>query len=221
MLTLVSEAVERYAVAHTSPPGELYERLRDETYATMRLPQMQVGPLEGAFLRLLAQLMGARRAVEVGTFTGYSGLCIAQGLAPDGVLHTCDVDPVALGVARRYFGEAPWGARVRVHEGPALASIASIEGPLDLVFIDADKPSYTAYWEALVPKVRPGGLLVADNVLWSGRVVELDAVDAPARGGFDEDTRALWAFNEHVARDERVERVTLTVRDGLLLARRR
>ncbi len=221
MLTLVSEAVERYAVANTSPPSDLYERLRDETYGSMKLPQMQVGPLEGAFLRLLAQLMGARRAVEVGTFTGYSGLCIAEGLAEGGELHTCDRDPVALSVARRYFAEAPWGQRIHVHEGPALSSLEAIEGPLDLVFIDADKPSYVDYWEALVPKVRAGGLLVADNVLWSGRVVELDQGGARAAADADEDTRALWSFNAHVAADARVERVMLTVRDGLLLARKR
>lgn len=208
MLTLVPEAIERYAAEHAEALPEIYERLRAETYAELDCPQMQVGRIEGRLLKLLARLTGARRAVEIGTFTGYSALSIAEGMVEGGVLVTLDKDPVAAAVARRYFAEAPWGHRIRLVEGPALASLEAIEGPLDLAFLDADKVAYIDYWERLVPKMRPGGLLVADNVLWSGKV--LDPKEAS--------DRALVAFNRHVAADPRVDQVMLTVRDGMTLA---
>lgn len=210
MLTLVPDAIEDYAIAHTSKVPELYERLRAETYADADCPQMQVGPLEGRLLKLLAQLTGARRAVEVGTFTGYSGLSIAEGMAADGKLVTCDVDPVATAIARRYFAEAPWGHKIDFRLGPAADTIATLDAPLDLCFLDADKAGYIGYWEQLVPLLRPGGLIVADNVLWSGKVL------APEQ---DAD-KALVAFNRHVVADPRVEHVMLTVRDGVTVARR-
>lgn len=208
MLSLVSDALTDYAIAHTSPVPPLYERLRQETYAEVELPQMQVGALEGRLLKLLARLTGARRAVEVGTFTGYSGLSIAEGMVEGGELITCDVDPVATAVAQRYFDEAPWGHRISLHLGPAAHTLAALEGPIDLAFLDADKAGYIGYWEQLVPKMRPGGLIVADNVLWSGKVL------APEQ---DSD-HAIVAFNAHVAADPRVEHVLLTVRDGITLA---
>jgi caffeoyl-CoA O-methyltransferase len=157
---------------------------------------------------LLARLTGARRAVEIGTFTGYSALSIAEGMAEGGHLTTCDIDPVNTAIAKRYFAEAAWGHRIELRLGPAMTTLPSIDGPLDLVFIDADKEGYVDYWEHLVPKVRPGGVLLADNVLWSGRVLD------PAT---DSD-RALVRFNQHVRADSRVDHVMLTVRDGLTLA---
>ncbi|MCB9728524.1 MAG: class I SAM-dependent methyltransferase [Deltaproteobacteria bacterium] len=211
VLTLVPELVESYAVTHTTAVSAIYERLREETLASTAAPQMQVGPLEGRLLMLLARLSGARRAVEVGTFTGYSALSIAEGMGEGGRLITCDIDPVNTAIARRYFDEAPWGDRIELRLGPASDTLRAIEGPLDLVFIDADKGGYIDYWEQLVPKVRSGGVLLADNVLWSGRVLD------PS----DDSDRALVRFNRHVQADTRVDHVMLTVRDGLTLAVKR
>jgi caffeoyl-CoA O-methyltransferase len=213
MLSLFGPALDAYAVRHTSPLPPVYAWLREETYARTDLPQMAVGHLEGRFLKLLVQLLGAKRAVEVGTFTGYSALSIAEGLPDDGHLLTLDVSQTWTAIARKAWAMVPWGARIELVLGPAAETLGRLEGPLDFAFIDADKPGYTTYWDLIVPKLRPGGLVVSDNVLWSGRVLEAEPSDA--------DTRALVAFNQHVARDARVEHVMLTVRDGLMLARKK
>lgn len=210
-LTLVPQPIEAYATAHTEPVGPVLEALREETYASLAAARMQVGPLEGTFLRLLTQLVGARRAVEVGTFTGYSALCIAQGLPEDGELITCDVNPETSAMARRYWDQTPDGKKIRSVVGPALETIANLEGPIDLVFIDAEKTGYDGYYEGLLPKVRQGGLLVIDNTLWSGRVLDPQSAD----------DHAIVAFNAKLAADSRVEKVLLTVRDGMTLARKR
>jgi caffeoyl-CoA O-methyltransferase len=211
MLTLVPEPIELYAAAHSDPVPQLLDELREETYAKMSIPQMQVGRIEGALLKMLVRLIGARRVLEVGTFTGYSALSMAEGLPEDGVIVTCDLDPEALAVARRYFARSPHGKKVDVRMGPAIDTIARLVPPLDLVFIDADKANYARYYDAVLPLLRPGGLLVADNALWSGTVVDPQTDDA----------RAIAAFNDKVAADDRVEKVLLTVRDGMLFARKR
>ena len=205
---IVYEAVEQFAYDHTKPESDLFKRLRDETFEKMSMPQMQVGRIEGQFLKLLVKLIGARRALEIGMFTGYSGLMIAEGLPRDGRLVTCDVDPKAEEIARRYFSESPHGSKIEVRMGPALDTIRTLSSPIDFVFIDADKENYTNYWEACVPLMRRGGLIVADNVLWSGRVVDPQ----------DDVTRAIVDFNERVQADPRVENVCLTVRDGMMLS---
>jgi caffeoyl-CoA O-methyltransferase len=207
-LTLVPEAIEDYAAAHTEAPSPLFEKLREETYATMTLPQMQVGPIEGSFLRLLVRISGAKRVLEIGMFTGYSTLMMAEGLPEDGELITCDVDPKAEAMAKRYFAHNPHGKKIQVRMGPALETIKTLKGPFDMVFIDADKESYSDYYDAVVPLLRQGGLLVADNVLWSGRVLRPK----------EETDRAIVAFNDKVAKDKRMEKVLLTVRDGMMLA---
>jgi caffeoyl-CoA O-methyltransferase len=215
MKSLVLEGLEEYCRAHTTAMHPLYERLRDETYAKVALPQMQVGHLEGRLLRLLTQLTGARLAVEVGTFTGYSGLAIAEGLSEGGHLHTFDIDPNATGIALRYWAEAPWAKdRITLHLGDARALLGAFltrSAPVDFAFVDADKVGYVDYWEALVPAMRPGGVIAVDNVLWSGRVL------SPSHP----DDHAIVAFNRHAAADARMETVMLTVRDGVLLARKR
>ncbi|MFZ5472113.1 MAG: O-methyltransferase [Myxococcota bacterium] len=207
-LTLVPAAIEAYAVDHSEKPSALLDKLREETYAKMSAPQMQVGPLEGDFLRLLVRLVRAKRVLEIGMFTGYSALMMAEGLADDGELITCDVDPKAEEVARRYFAQSPHGKKIHVRMGPALKTIQSLQGLFDLVFIDADKENYVHYFEAVLPLVRPGGLIVADNTLWSGRVLSPKEVT----------DQAIVAFNQKVANDARVEKVLLTVRDGMMLA---
>jgi caffeoyl-CoA O-methyltransferase len=210
-MPMIEPNVEKYAVAHTSQLDPIYERLRQETQATSRWPGMQVGPMEGRLLKLLAQLTGTTLAVEVGTFTGYSALSIAEGLPDGGRLITCDIDPVTNEVARRYFKDAPWGHKIEARLGPALDTLRDITATVDFAFIDADKLNYLNYWEALVPKMRPGGLIVVDNVLWSGRVLAPNS----------EDDHAIDRFNKHVTTDARVEHVMLTVRDGMTLARKR
>ena len=208
MKPLVLEGLEDYARSCSTKPGEVYEALREETYASTELPQMQVGHLVGCFLTLMTRLSGARRAVEVGTFTGYSSLAIAEGLKADGELITCDINPDTTKLAQRYWAAAPWGSKINARLGPALQTLQSLKGPFDLAFIDADKGNYVQYWEALVPLMRPGGFILADNVLWSGAVLDPQ----------DDDTKALVAFSRHVAQDTRVEQTLLTIRDGLTLA---
>lgn len=208
-MPIVDEAIEDYCRAHTSALHPIYDKLAAVTYAETECPQMQVGQLEGRFLKLLAQLTHARRAVEIGTFTGFSALSIAEGMADDGVLWTLDINEETGAIAQAHFDAVPWGGRIRRVIGPATESLPLIEGPLDLVFIDADKEGYVAYWDALVPKMRAGGVIVADNTLWSGRVLD------PERPS-DE---AIVRFNAHVAADDRVEHVLLTVRDGMMVCR--
>ncbi|MBZ4421035.1 O-methyltransferase [Myxococcus sp. RHSTA-1-4] len=210
-LTLVPPEIEEYAHAHTTAPAPLFEELREITYAQMASPQMQVGRVEGTFLRFLVALSGARRVLEIGTFTGYSALMMAEGLPDDGELVTCDINPKAAEVARSFFARSPHGRKIQLRLGPALETLKTLEGPFDLAFIDADKGSYGAYWDAVLPLLRPGGLVVADNVLWSGRVLQPEATD----------DHAIVTFNAKVAADPRVEQVLLTVRDGMMLARKR
>ncbi len=210
MLTLVPEAIEAYAAAHTTPEGKLLEELRDATYARMEMPQMQVGRLEGTFLKLLVRMLGARRVLEIGMFTGYSALMMASGLPEDGRLITCDVDPEAEAMARGFFARSPHGGKIEIRMGPALKTLETLQGPFDLAFIDADKGNYPRYYQACVEKVRPGGLIVLDNALWSGEVLD------PG----DEDARAIAEAARLVQEDPRVENALLTVRDGMLLAYR-
>jgi caffeoyl-CoA O-methyltransferase len=211
MPNIVPEDIDRYAEAHTEPPEPIFEELREETFRTMSSPQMQVGAVEGRLLKMLVEISGARRALEIGMFTGYSALMIASGLPDDGELVTCDVDPKAEEIARRYFAKSPHGHKITVRMGPALEAIRALAGPLDFVFIDADKQNYTAYYDAVVPLLSPGGLIVVDNVLWSGKVLDPK-----------EDTdRAIVALNDRVAKDPRVEKVLLTVRDGMMLVRKK
>ncbi|HZN93058.1 MAG TPA: class I SAM-dependent methyltransferase [Myxococcales bacterium] len=208
---LLPPEIEDYAAAHTDPPGPLYEELAEATRERTDDPQMQVGPVEGALLKMLVQLCGARRVLEIGMFTGYSGLKMAEGLPEGGELITCEIDPDAEAIAREFHGKSPHGKKITVRMGPALETIATLQGPLDLVFIDADKEHYPEYYDAVLPLVRSGGLIVADNTLWSGRVLQ------PRR----KTDLAIVAFNDKVARDDRVEKVLLTVRDGILIARKK
>jgi caffeoyl-CoA O-methyltransferase len=208
MLSFIPEDLENYVVSHCTPESALLEKLAADTRDNTKQPQMMVGNVEGLLLRALVRATGAHRVLEIGTFTGYSALAMAEGLPEDGTLTTCDVDPEATAIARRYWEQSPHGAKIDLRLGPALETIEALAGPFDMVFIDADKASYIDYWEAVVPRVRKGGLIVADNVLWSGRVLAPDEPDA----------EALAAFNDHVAADGRVEQVMLPIRDGITVA---
>ncbi|PIQ96397.1 MAG: methyltransferase [Nitrospinae bacterium CG11_big_fil_rev_8_21_14_0_20_56_8] len=209
-MDFIDEKIEDYAWEHTRFEGDLLQRLEEETYASLEIPHMCTGRIEGQLLRFLAALTGARRVVEVGTFSGYASLSMAEVLPDDGELYTCDIDPPAIVFAKRYFAESPHGRKIRLLEGPALDSLKTLQGPIDMSFIDADKLNYRNYYEALLPITRSGGLIAVDNVLWSGRVLEpKDATD-----------RAIHQFNEAVIRDDRVEAIMLPIRDGVSLLRK-
>lgn len=210
MMDWVGGKIEDYAVMHSRKVPEVMEALREYTHANVPMPQMQVGPLEGNFLKLLVRITGAKRVLEVGTYTGYSGLMMASGLPGDGSLITCELNPDNAAVARKFFDMSPHGSKIEIKLGPASQSIAKLEGPFDLAFIDADKGGYITYFDMIRPMMRPGGLIVADNVLWSGRVLDDPEQMSP-------DTRAIVNFNAHVAALADLDKVMLTVRDGMLL----
>lgn len=212
----VTDELFEYLVAHGTPPDERYLAIRADTEA--EVPDragMQIGPDQYALLTLLTRLVGARFAVEVGTFTGTSALAIARGLAEGGRLLCCDVSEAWTAIARRHWEAAGVADRIELRLGPAIETLRSLprSTTVDLAFVDADKGGYVDYYEALLPLVRPGGLVVVDNVLWSGRVVDPSADD--------EDTAAIRRFNDHVAADDRVDAVVLAVGDGITLCRRR
>jgi caffeoyl-CoA O-methyltransferase len=211
MSFLVDDAVEAYAEAHTTAPEASLAALAEETRATMSAPQMLTGVIEGRFLELLVFASGARRVLELGTFTGYSALSMAAALPPGGRIDTCDVEPEHVEVAQRYIDASPYADRITIHVGPALETIERLEGQFDLVFIDADKSNYANYYEAVLPRLSERGLIAIDNTLWSGRVLDPQ----------DDDSRAIARLNDAIAADERVVAVQLTIRDGVTLIRRR
>ena len=213
MIPVVDEGVEGYATEHSTPEPELLAAVAAETRADLSNPQMMVGPLEGRFLEMLVHLSGARRVLEIGTFSGYSALSMAPALPPGGRIVTCEVDAETAAVARRHFEQSPWADRIELRVGPALETIAGLEGPFDLVFVDAEKTEYRDYYEAVLPLLSDRGVIAVDNVLWYRRV--LDPADE------SDSTRAIRAFNDHVATDDRVVAVMLTIRDGVTLIRRR
>jgi caffeoyl-CoA O-methyltransferase len=212
MADIADPALEAYAEAHTTPIPAHLATVAEETRATLAAPQMMVGALEGRFLEMLVYALRPAWVLEIGTFSGYSALSMAAGLPPGGRISSCELSPVHAAAARTHIANSPYRDRIEVLEGPALDSVARLEGPFDFVFIDADKARYSAYFEAVLGKLAPGGLIAADNTLWSGQV--LDDADT------SDDTRALRAFNDALARDPRVVCVQLTVRDGVTLIRR-
>jgi caffeoyl-CoA O-methyltransferase len=212
----LSQGLQDYLIAHTSPPDEVLTGLAAETARRFPGPSgMQIGPDQGALMTLLARLTGVRSAVEVGTFTGYSAICIARGLAEGGKLTCCDVSEDWTALAREYWQRAGLADRIELRLGPALDTLRALPaGPhLDLAFIDADKTGYLGYWEEIVPRIRPGGIVLVDNTLQGGEVADPAVTDAQVTG--------MRAFNDHVAADARVDLVLLPVGDGLTLARRR
>jgi len=208
---VVPKPIEDYAEQHTTPPPPLLTELAKETRETLESPQMLTGTVEGRFLELLVYASGARRVLELGTYSGYSALSMAAGLPAGGTIDTCELDEARGAVAQRYIAQSPHADRITIHLGPALETIERLEGGFDFVFIDADKPNYVNYYEVVLPRLTERGFIAADNTLWSGRVLE-DVDD-------DEGTRAIKAFNEHVESDSRVTAVMLTVRDGVTLIR--
>ncbi len=209
---IVRDEIERYAEEHTTPPTKLLVELHDETYATEEWAQMMAGPLQGRLLELLVFGIGARRVLEIGTFTGYGALSMAAGLAPGGRVDTCELNEERAAFALRYIERSEHADRITVHVGPALETIAKLDGEFDFVFIDADKGGYVDYFEAVLPRLSERGLIAVDNTLSGGHVLEDDPKETSA---------AIKVFNEYVRADDRVISVLLTVRDGVTLIRRR
>jgi caffeoyl-CoA O-methyltransferase len=210
-MDFVRPEIEQYAEEHTTPQTDVLADLAAETRKRLRAPQMLTGRVEARFLEMLVHATGARRVLEIGTYSGYSAISMGAALPAGGRIDTCEIDPEHAEVARRYIERAGYSDRITVHLGPALETIAALDGPFDLVFIDADKVNYSNYLEAVLPKLADGGLIAADNTLWSGRVLDPQ----------DEDARAIAAFNDRVLADERLRCVVLTIRDGVTLIRLR
>jgi caffeoyl-CoA O-methyltransferase len=205
-------ALEAYAAEHTSPEPPLLVELAQATREFSRAHGMMVGRLEGRFLKMLVAAIGARRVLEIGTFTGYSALSMAEALPSSGRLISCELDQLHADMARRFIARSPYADMIEIRVGPALETLRAIEGTFDFVFIDADKATYRDYYEQVLPRLSMGGLIAVDNVLWSGQVIE--------RADNTESTRQMRAFNDHVAHDRRVECVMVPIRDGVTLIRR-
>jgi caffeoyl-CoA O-methyltransferase len=209
MARYIPDEVEAYAERYTTAARvDLFDRLAVETRETQEAPQMMVGHVEGAFLSFLVTMTGAKHVLEVGTFTGWSSIAMARALPPGGSIVTCDVNKETTAVARRYAEEAGVADRIDYRLGPGVETLATLDGPFDLAFIDADKGGYIDYYEAILPRLSPQGVIAADNTLFG--------LDSDG-----ENARAIAGFNEHVLHDDRVEAVLLPFREGVTLIRRR
>ena len=208
----LSEDLERYAEQHSQQEPPLLAALVRETHLRVLQPRMLCGHLQGRLLSLLSKLLAPSYIVEIGTFTGYATLCLAEGLAPLGRLHTIEANEEYEDIQNKYFGQSPYREQIVQHFAPALEVLPTLPDAIDLVFIDADKKNYLNYLEAVLPKMRVGGVILSDNVLWSGKVVE------PVKDN-DKHTQVLMAYNERLATDPRLETVLLPIRDGLTLSR--
>lgn len=213
MLQPIHPDFETYAEQYTSEEPDYLKELYRETNLKTIYPRMMSGHLQGQFLKMISQLMRPRRILEIGTFTGYSGICLAQGLSPDGLLHTIDSNPESVAIGKKYFEKAGVKDKIISHIGNAMIVIPGMDEVFDLVFIDADKENYLNYYHLVFDKVRTGGLILADNAFWDGKV--LDEQHA------DHETKGIIEFNRFIQQDERVENILLTLRDGLMMIRRK
>ena len=211
MKDFIAPEIDAYAEAHSITESEVCQRLREATYRSVDCPQMVVGALEGAFLKMMTKIVGAKRVLEVGTFTGYSALCFAEALPEDGTVLTCDIDEETTKFAQSFWVQSPVGRKIESRIAPALETMNQLDGQFDVIFIDADKINYLNYYQRGLDLLESKGVMLIDNVLWSGRVI----VHPPP----DESTAAIQALNRIVAADHRVSSVLVTIRDGLLVIR--
>ncbi|MGQ3012783.1 MAG: O-methyltransferase [Flavobacteriales bacterium] len=214
-MEFIDQAIQHYADAMTEPETELLASLNRETHTKVMQPRMLSGHFQGRLLSMLSYILQPKRILEIGTYTGYSALCLAEGLATDGELHTIDINAEQEKRIRSYFERSPQAQSLHLHIGNALEIIPGLPAPFDIVFIDADKSNYLNYFNLVADKMSPGGLIIADNVLWSGKI--LDEKERTK----DKDTAALHEFNTRVSADPRFQPVLLPVRDGLMLLRRK
>jgi predicted O-methyltransferase YrrM len=211
-MELINQIVEAYAKQLTSLQDEVLEEIEKDTLANHPHAQMLSGHVQGKVLEMLSRMIQPQRILEIGTFTGFSALCLAKGLQPNGMLHTIEIREEDANTAQQYFNKTGDANKIKLHLGNALEIIPALNETWDLVFIDADKVNYINYYELTLPLVKQGGWIIADNVLFHGQIF-----DEPVSG---KNAKAILAFNEHVAADKRVEQVMLTVRDGLLIIRK-
>lgn len=208
----ISEELEHYVEQHCSPESDLLQRLNKETYQKVLQPRMLSGHFQGRVLSMLSKLIRPEKVLELGTYTGYASLCLAEGLSPSGELHTIDIKEELVNFQRKYFDASGYGKQIFQHVGPALEIIPTLDGPFDLVFMDADKENYIAYFHLILPKMKPRGIILSDNVLWSGKVVE------PLQPN-DKSTQVLLEYNQLLATHPKLETVLLPIRDGLTVSR--
>lgn len=208
-MPILPEAIDAYAASLSTPESEVFQSLVKTTLSSTEYPMMQVGRVEGALLRILARGIGAKRILEIGTFTGYSALCLAEATPADGEVITCDIDPETTKIAQAHWDRSEHGKKIQLKLGPAVETIAKLQGEFDFAFIDADKENYPNYWEMIAPRIRKGGMVVIDNTLWGGSVVESDP---------DTETQAIMRASKMAAEDPNFLTVLATVRDGMLIA---
>lgn len=211
-MELLADFIQKYAEAHTSPESDVLKELNRQTHLKVLMPRMLSGHLQGRFLAMISQMLAPKRILEIGTYTGYSALCLAEGLQENGKLITIDKNEELENFAKNFFVKAGFEKKIEMLIGNALEIIPTLQETWDLVFIDADKLNYAKYYEMVLPQVRKGGWIIADNVLWSGKVADTQFTD--------KDTEALRAFNSLVQNDTRVENLLLPLRDGLMIARK-
>jgi predicted O-methyltransferase YrrM len=212
-MDFLPENIEKYVDSHTREEPEILKKLDRETYAKVMMPRMLSGHLQGRFLKMICSMVNPTLVLEVGTYTGYSALCLAEGLKEGGMVHTIDINEELSPMVMRYIKEAGMEHKIKTYIGNALDIIPTLDYTFDLVFIDADKENYSKYYELAINKLRTGGFIVADNVLWSGKVTE-------PKHKADEETLSLMAYNDMITRDPRVENVLVPIRDGLMIARK-
>ncbi len=212
-MEIIAEKIDAYALAHSQAETDILKKLNRETHAKILMPRMLSGHMQGNLLTMLSKMIQPKQILEIGTYTGYSGICLAQGLIENGVLHTIDNNEELELMVRKYINEAGLTQKIKYYIGNALDIIPTINENYDLVFIDADKSNYSNYYDLIFDRVNSGGLIIADNVLWSGKI--LDAVDK-----MDYDTKAIDDFNKKIHKDTRVEHMLLNIRDGLMIIRK-
>jgi caffeoyl-CoA O-methyltransferase len=210
-MKFLPDEIEAYAAAYSAPEEEILARLNRETHLKVLLPQMLSGHIQGNFLKMMSYMIRPERILEIGTYTGYSAICFARGLQENGLIHTIDINEELEPMVRKYFNEAGLENKIKYHIGNALDIIPTLNETFDMVFIDADKINYSNYYDLVFDKVKQGGFIIADNVLWSGKVTEEKK---------DKDTEALHLFNQKINADNRVENYLVPIRDGLMVARK-
>jgi caffeoyl-CoA O-methyltransferase len=212
-MDLISNDLKAYLTAHCDPESTLLKEIDRQTNLKVPMPRMLSGHYQGRVLSLLSKMMNPERILEIGTFTGYATLCLAEGLKDKGIIHTIDINAELEDMARASFDKSPYGKKIVYHPGDAEKIIPGLNEVFDIVFIDADKKNNGTYYEMLIGKVRSGGLIIVDNVLWSGKVLETKKAD--------QNTKAIINFNQMVVMDQRVEKLILPVRDGLFIIRKK
>lgn len=213
-MNFIDEKIESYSLLHSKPESPLLKKINRETHAKVMMPRMLSGHLQGNVLSMLSKMIQPKNILEIGTYTGYSAICLAEGLQQGGALHTIDINEELEKMVKGFFKEAGMLDRIHFYNGNALNIIPTFDITFDIIFIDADKKNYAAYYDMVFDKVKSGGYIIADNVLWSGKIL-----DAPEK--MDSDTKAIDLFNKKVNEDDRVENILLPVRDGLMIARKK